>query len=185
MDPEQSRTAAQPVGFQAALKAGQDRILQVRAGNGVGNKLPVIAVENFLVEIYPEHWFDVGLIILDEPEENIFLETFTQMTPIPSPVAIALAANTPRDYKFIDTGYSVTVGEVMGANLQVAHSEWHQLYTGTRRSEFIYLAAKTLATLYKSRLEQQERDRETQRPVVVNQQPEAGTGAVSPAEEAK
>lgn len=156
MDPEQNQTAAQPVGFPAALQACQDRILQVRAGNGIGNKLPVIAVENFLVEIYPEHWFDVGLIILDEPEQNIFLETFTQMTPIPSPVAVAMAAQTPSDYKYLDTGYSVTIGEVMGANLNVAATEWHQLYTGTRRSEFIYLAAKTLATLYKSAMEQQE-----------------------------
>ena len=43
----------------------------------------------------------------------------------------------------------------MGANLQVAHTEWHESYTGTKRSEFIYLAAKTLATLYKGALAQQ------------------------------
>lgn len=157
MDPQQITTAAQPVGFPAALKACQDRILQVRGSNGVGNKLPVIALENFLVEIYPEHWFDVGLMVLEEPDENIFLETFTQMTPIPASVAISLASETPTDYPYIDTGYSVTVGQVMGTNLQVQHTEWHEHYTGTKRSEFVYLAAKTLATLYKNVMEQREK----------------------------
>ena len=155
MDPSQSQTAVQPVGFPAVLKACQDRILQVRATNGVGNKLPVIALENCLVEIYPEHWFDVGLMVLDEPETNIFLETFTQMTPVPSSVAVSLLSETPKDYPHANTGFSVPVGAVMGANLQVAHTEWHESYTGTKRSEFIYLAAKTLATLYKGALAQQ------------------------------
>lgn len=180
---QESQTAAQPVGFPAALKACQERILHVRSSNGIGNKLPVIAVENFLLEVFPGHWHELGLLILDEPEQNIFLETFTQSTPIPAPVAVSLAANTPEDYKFKETGFSVTVGEVMGANLNVSHTEWHQLYTGTRRSEFIYLAAKTLATLYKTQLEQQEKDqlRLAAQQQAVTSQP----GAVSPAEEAK
>lgn len=176
MNPAASTTAAQPVGFQAALKACQDRILQVRSSNGVGNKLPVIAVENFLVEVYPEHWFDVGMIVLEEPEENVYLETFTQMTPVPSSVAVTLASETPKEYAYADTGYSVTVGQVMATNLQVPHTEWHESYTGTKRSEFIYLAAKTLATLYKRVLAQKEAEgKEGEEKVVVVDQP--GTSA--------
>lgn len=172
MDPEASKTAAQPVGFQAALAACQDRVLQVRGSNGIGNKLPVIALENFLVEVFPDHWFDVGLIVLDEPEQNIFLQTFTQFTPVPSSVAVSLGSETPKDYPYAGTGYSVTVGQVMGTNLQVSNTEWHEKYTGTKRSEFIYLAAKTLATLYKNVIEQQEKTvAEEAKPVVVDQQP--------------
>lgn len=121
--------------------------------------MPVIALENFLVEIYPEHWFDVGMMVLDEPEEEIYLETFTQMTPIPASVAVALASETPEDYVHAGTGFSVTVGQLMATNLQVAHTEWHERYTGTRRSEFIYLAAKTLATRYKEVMGEKERER--------------------------
>lgn len=156
MDSSKCQTAAQPVGFPAALLACQQRVLQVRSGNGVGDKLPVIALENVLVEIYPEQWFDVGLLILDEPEEKIFLQTFTQMTPIPSSVAVSLRSDTPKDYACADTGFSVTVGQVMGANLQVSNNEWHEHYTGTKRSEMIYMAAKTLARRYKDVLEARE-----------------------------
>lgn len=169
MDPEQSKTAAQPVGFAAALKACQDRILQVRMGNNIGNKLPVIALENFIVEIFPEHWYDVGMIILDEPDQNIFLQTFTQMTPIPASVAISLASETPADYPLKDSGFCVTVGQVMATNLNVPHTEWHEAYTGTKRSEFIYLAAKTLATLYKNIIDVQDRSYGTKETPVVNQ----------------
>lgn len=156
MDPLQSNIAAQPVGFAAALKGCQERIQQVRMGNNVGNKLPVIALENCIVEIFPEHWFDVGLIVLDEPDQNIFLQTFTQMTPIPASVAVSLASDTPAEYPFRDSGYSVTVGQVMGANLNIAHTDWHS-HCGTKRSEFIYLAAKTLATLYKNIMDVQDK----------------------------
>lgn len=176
MDPKEANTAEQPVGFEAVKKACHDRISQVRNSNGVGNKMPVIALENFLVEIYPDKWFDLGLIVLDEPDQGIYLETFTQMTPIPLSVAVALQSETPVDYGHKETGYSVPVGQVMGQNLQVAHSEWHAEYTGTKRCDLIHLAAITLATLYKNVIEEQDRVREGREKdvVVVEQQPQGG-----------
>lgn len=47
--------AAQPVGFAAGLKGAEHRINSIRAENPrVDDHLPVVAVENFLVEIFPD-----------------------------------------------------------------------------------------------------------------------------------
>lgn len=57
--------AAQPVGFAAGLKGAEHRINSIRAENPrVDDHLPVVAVENFLVELFPDQWFDAGVIVL-------------------------------------------------------------------------------------------------------------------------
>ncbi len=43
--------AAQPVGFAAGVKAAEERIAAVRSSNNIPAEQPVLAVENFLVEI--------------------------------------------------------------------------------------------------------------------------------------
>ncbi|XP_050100832.1 protein PRRC1-like [Anopheles aquasalis] len=157
--------AAQPVGFAAGLKGAEHRINSIRAENPrVDDHLPVVAVENFLVEIFPDQWFDAGVILLFDYAKSILLKTVTQMTPIPQPVVAALQADTPEDYLLKDTGFACTVGSIMARNLNTPHTEWHRTYTSVSRPEMILGAAKTIATLYKqatldyyNQLEQQQK----------------------------
>uniref|UniRef100_A0A182SKP2 NTPase_I-T domain-containing protein n=1 Tax=Anopheles maculatus TaxID=74869 RepID=A0A182SKP2_9DIPT len=110
--------AAQPVGFAAGLKGAEHRINSIRAENPrVDDHLPVLAVENFVVELFPDQWFEAGAIVLFDYAKNILLKTVTQMTPIPLPVIAALQADTPEDYMLKDTGFATTVGSVMARNL--------------------------------------------------------------------
>uniref|UniRef100_A0A182MYX4 NTPase_I-T domain-containing protein n=1 Tax=Anopheles dirus TaxID=7168 RepID=A0A182MYX4_9DIPT len=110
--------AAQPVGFAAGLKGAEHRINSIRAENPrVDDHLPVVAVENFIVELFPDQWFEAGAIVLFDYAKNILLKTVTQMTPIPLPVIAALQADTTEDYMLKDTGYATTVGSVMARNL--------------------------------------------------------------------
>uniref|UniRef100_A0A2M4BQ44 Non-canonical purine NTP phosphatase/PRRC1 domain-containing protein n=1 Tax=Anopheles marajoara TaxID=58244 RepID=A0A2M4BQ44_9DIPT len=142
--------AAQPVGFAAGLKGAEHRINSIRAENPrVDDHLPVVAVENFLVEIFPDQWFDAGVILLFDYAKSILLKTVTQMTPIPQPVVAALQADTPDDYLLKDTGFACTVGSIMARNLNTPHTEWHRTYTSVSRPEMILSAAKVIATLYK------------------------------------
>uniref|UniRef100_A0AAG5DBY0 Non-canonical purine NTP phosphatase/PRRC1 domain-containing protein n=1 Tax=Anopheles atroparvus TaxID=41427 RepID=A0AAG5DBY0_ANOAO len=142
--------AAQPVGFTAGLKGAEHRINSIRAENPrVDDHLPVVAIENFVVELFPDQWFDAGVILLFDYAKNILLKTVTQMTPIPLPVITALQADTPADYLLKDTGFAVTVGSIMARNLNTPHTEWHRAYTSVARSEMVLAAAKTIATLYK------------------------------------
>lgn len=142
--------AAQPVGFAAGLKGAEHRINSIRAENPrVDDHLPVVAVENFLVELFPDQWFEAGVIVLFDYAKNILLKTVTQMTPIPLPIVTSIRADTPEDYELKDTGFAITIGSVMAKNLNTPHTEWHKMYTSVGRSEMILSAAKTVATLYK------------------------------------
>lgn len=78
------------------------------------------------------------------------LKIITQMTPIPTSIVAALKADTPDDYQFKESGFAMTVGQIMANNLQVYHSEWHAAYTSIKRSDMILSAAKSLAFLYKN-----------------------------------
>ncbi|XP_055542127.1 protein PRRC1-like [Wyeomyia smithii] len=142
--------AAQPVGFAAGLEGAEHRINCIRAANPrVDDHLPIVAVENFLVELFPDQWFDAGVIVLFDYAKNILLKSVTQMTPVPLPVIASIQADTLEDYQLRDTGFAVTVGSVMAKNLNTSHTEWHKTYTSVGRSDMILNAAKTIATLYK------------------------------------
>lgn len=41
------------------------------------------------------------------------------MTPIPISVITSIKEDTPAEYKFLETGFAVTVGSVMANNLKV------------------------------------------------------------------
>lgn len=48
------------------------------------------------------------------------------------------------------------LGQVIVRNMpHVDHADWHRTFTGVSRRDQIYLAAKSLAGLYKQRLNQQ------------------------------
>lgn len=99
-------------------------------------------------------WFDVGVLILNDPTRQINLHTFTQMTPVSAGIVSLAQEDTPADYPLRSSGFSVTIGSLMASNLQVDHSQWHQALTGVSRRDLIHLAAKTLAGLYKNALNQ-------------------------------
>lgn len=142
--------AAQPVGFAAGLKGAEHRINSIRAENPrVDDHLPVVAIENFLVELFPDQWFEASVIVLFDYAKSILLKAVTQMTPVPLPVVASIRADTPEDYQLKDTGFATTIGSVMAKNLNVVHTEWHKAYTSVGRSDMILGAAKTVATLYR------------------------------------
>lgn len=146
---EARTVATQPVGFEAGLKAAWLRIDSIRSLQPEG---PIVAIENFLVEITPEKWYDVGAIVLSDSGRGIVLETFTQSTPVPSAIVALAREDTPADYPLSSTGFAITVGHLMARNLHVHPSEWHQALTGVSRREMILLAARTLANIYKNSL---------------------------------
>lgn len=144
--------AAQPVGFEAALQSAELRINSLRSSGCVHPQQPIVSVENFIVELTPECWFDIGLLLLDDPGEDILLQTYTQVTPIPPNFVTQARDSTPDDYPYRNSGFATTVGQIASQNLQVHHTMWQETLTGVSRREMIVLAARTLAGLYKSRL---------------------------------
>ncbi|CAL7949739.1 unnamed protein product [Xylocopa violacea] len=147
---ESSAIAAQPVGFAAGVKGAEERINSARNIPTLSKDIPIIAVENFLLEVGEDKWYDLGVILLNDPKRNVNLQTFTQMTPVPSQIVTMAQEATPEDYPLKWSGLSVTVGSLMATNLQVPHNEWHHALTGVSRRDLILLAVQSLAGIYKN-----------------------------------
>ncbi|KAL4617676.1 protein PRRC1 [Arapaima gigas] len=149
----QSNIAPQPVGYAAGVKGAQERIDSLRRAGIIHEKQPVVSVENFIAELFPDKWFDIGCLILEDPGNDIHIETFTQTTPVPLEHVQQAQALTPLDYSLRWSGLQATVGEVLERSLpHVSRTDWHLTFTGVSRRQMIYSAAKALAGMYKQRL---------------------------------
>lgn len=142
-------TAEQPVGFEAGLRGAWLRIEALRA---LYPEAPVVAVENFLFEMAPDKWFDVGAVVLSDVARGVTLESFTQMTPVPAAIVVMAQEETPPEYLTSAKGFRIPIGSLMASNLHVHPSEWHQAMTGVSRREMILLAARSMVNIYKNSL---------------------------------
>uniref|UniRef100_A0A8C9AVS8 Protein PRRC1 n=1 Tax=Prolemur simus TaxID=1328070 RepID=A0A8C9AVS8_PROSS len=149
----QSNIAPQPVGYAAGLKGAQERIDSLRRTGVIHEKQTAVSVENFIAELLPDKWFDIGCLVVEDPVHGIHLETFTQATPVPLEFVQQAQSLTPQDYNLRWSGLSVTVGEVLEKSLlNVSRTDWHVAFTGMSRRQMIYSAAKAMAGMYKQRL---------------------------------
>ncbi|XP_062905159.1 protein PRRC1 [Mobula hypostoma] len=149
----QSNIAPQPIGYAAGLKGAQERIDSLRRSGMMHEKQVTVSVENFIAELLPDRWFDIGCLILEDPAHGIRLENFTQATPVPSEFVQQAQNLTPADYNLRWSGLMVTIGEVLERNIpHVSRTDWHIMYTGVSRRQMIYSAAKALAGMYKQQL---------------------------------
>lgn len=124
MDAVSPKVAMQPIGYAAGLIGAEDQIAIVRSHPSVTANVPVITVENFILEVSQGQWYDLGVVVLNDPKNNINLQTYTQMTPVPSHIVESAKQATPKDYPLISTGVAVSVGSLIAENLQVRFSNF-------------------------------------------------------------
>uniref|UniRef100_A0A3B5LFT6 Non-canonical purine NTP phosphatase/PRRC1 domain-containing protein n=1 Tax=Xiphophorus couchianus TaxID=32473 RepID=A0A3B5LFT6_9TELE len=152
-EPSQSNIAPQPVGYAAGAKGAQERIDGLRRAGVIHEKQPVVALENFIAELFPEKWFDIGCLILEDPGHGICVEVFTQATPLTLEHIQQAHSLTPPDYSLRWSGLVVTVGEILERSLpNISRTDWHKSVTGLSQHHIIQCAAKVLAGLYKQQL---------------------------------
>ncbi|XP_011797484.1 PREDICTED: protein PRRC1 isoform X1 [Colobus angolensis palliatus] len=145
----QSNIAPQPVGYAAGLKGAQERIDSLRRTGVIHEKQTAVSVENFIAELLPDKWFDIGCLVVEDPVHGIHLETFTQATPVPLEFVQQAQSLTPQDYNLRWSGLLVTVGEVLEKSLlNVSRTDWHMAFTGMSRRQMIYSAARAIADDY-------------------------------------
>ncbi|XP_068608876.1 protein PRRC1 [Brachionichthys hirsutus] len=156
-EPGQSNIAPQPVGYAAGVKGAQERANGLRRVGAIQDNQAVVAVENFIAELYPDKWFDIGCLLLEDPGHGVRIEVFTQATPLDLDLVQQAQALTPPDYSLRWSGLLVTVGEVLERSTpNVNRADWHQGMTGMARPRMIHSAAKALAGIYKRRLPPQD-----------------------------
>ncbi|XP_072228700.1 protein PRRC1 [Leuresthes tenuis] len=152
-EPGQSNIAPQPLGYAAGVKGAQERIDSLRRAGVIHEKQPVVSLENFIAELFPDKWFDIGCLILEDPGHSIHIEVFTQATPLALAHIQQAQSLTPPDYSLRWSGLVVTVGEVLERNLpNINRTDWHQAVTGMTQHQMIQSAAKALAGMYKQQL---------------------------------
>uniref|UniRef100_A0A3Q0RPN2 Proline-rich coiled-coil 1 n=1 Tax=Amphilophus citrinellus TaxID=61819 RepID=A0A3Q0RPN2_AMPCI len=152
-EPGHSNIAPQPVGYAAGVKGAQERIDSLRRAGVIHEKQPVVSLENFIAELFPDKWFDIGCLILEDPSHNIRIELFTQATPLALEHIQQAQSLTPSDYSLRWSGLIVTVGEILERTLpNINRTDWHQAMTGMTQRQMIQSAAKALAGLYKQQL---------------------------------
>ncbi|XP_054613667.1 protein PRRC1 [Dunckerocampus dactyliophorus] len=148
-----SNIAPQPVGYAAGLKGAQERIDSLRRSGVIHEKQPVVSLESFIAELFPDKWFDIGCVILEDPGYNIKVEVFTQAIPLALEHVQQAQSLTPPDYSLRWSGLTVTVGEILERNLpNINRTEWHLAMTGMTQRQMIQSAARALAGIYKQRL---------------------------------
>ncbi|KAL0965097.1 hypothetical protein UPYG_G00276770 [Umbra pygmaea] len=137
----------------AFQEGAQERIDSLRRAGIIHEKQPVVSVENFITELFPDKWFDIGCLILEDPGAGIHIETFTQATPLALEYVQQAQSLTPTDYSLRWSGLQVTVGEVLERSApNVSRENWHQAFTGMSRRQMIHSAAKALAGMYQRQL---------------------------------
>ncbi|PVD20022.1 hypothetical protein C0Q70_20516 [Pomacea canaliculata] len=149
----QSTTAAQPLGFAAGLKGAEDRIKSLRESRAISDDVTAVSIEGFIVEMFPDRWFEMSCLVLKDPVNQIELETCSQPTPIPIQYILAAQDRTPADYPLRWAGLAVTIGQIIEEDQpHIGRADWQKVLSGVPRRDSLYLAAATLAYMYKQRL---------------------------------
>ncbi|KAH9520148.1 Protein PRRC1-A [Bulinus truncatus] len=149
----QATTAAQPVGFTAGSKGAEERIANLIRNGNVPDGQTVIAVEGFIVELLPDRWFELSCLVLKDLSHGIDLQTFSQPTPIPTEYVLTAQDKTSTDYPLRWAGLLVTIGEVIeAAQPHIGRADWQMVLSGVSRSQSLFLAAQSLAYMYKQLL---------------------------------
>lgn len=98
-------------------------------------------------------YFDLGYVLLSDPLNSIELHLFTQAIPVPIEYVYQARDRTPVDYPLKWSGYMVTVGEILHSqNPFINPEDWHETMSGTSRRDIIYATCRSLAYMYKQRL---------------------------------
>ncbi|KAI4816491.1 hypothetical protein KUCAC02_008817 [Chaenocephalus aceratus] len=159
-EPGSPTSPRSPWGTQPELRSVQlglstllERIDSLRRAGVIHEKQPVVSLENFIAELFPDRWFDIGCLILEDPGHSIRIEVFTQTTPLALDHIQQAQSLTPPDYSLRWSGLIATVGEVLERSLpNINRTDWHQAMTGMTQRQMIHSAAKALAGIYKRQL---------------------------------
>lgn len=146
-------TAAQPVGFTAGLKGAEDRINSLQRSGEVAEDSPIVSIEGFIVELFPDKWYEMSCLLLRDPVHQISLQTCSQPTFIPARYVMAAQDATPADYPLRWSGLSATIGQVIEKEQpHIGRADWQKVMSGVSRQDSLYMAAISLAHMYKQHL---------------------------------
>lgn len=145
------QVAGQPIGFEAGRDGAWGRIRHLRKQyfSHPLNSRVAVSIENFITEISPGGYFDIGCVALDDPENQIKLETFSQGVSVPTEFIEKAKSATSKTYHLRSSGYEVTAGQIIAKeNLHIPAADFHRRFCGVSRRELLITACHVLAGEY-------------------------------------
>eukprot|EP00039_Didymoeca_costata_P020208 m.340460 g.340460 ORF g.340460 m.340460 type:complete len:353 (+) comp19320_c0_seq1:185-1243(+) len=144
-----SHIAAQPIGFDAGRAGAMQRADLIEAGS---NEI-IISIENFITEVGPSCWFDMGHVFLRDDVNNIELHSLSQAVRVQTDFVDRAKKATPEDYEHIETGFSVTCGEIIASQKpHLEASDWHNAACGLSRQQLLHVAVRVILGEYRREL---------------------------------
>ncbi|KAI6657971.1 Nocturnin [Oopsacas minuta] len=149
------QVAAQPIGFEAGREGAWGRIRHLRNQyfSHPRSSRIAVSIENFITEISPGAYFDVGCVAIDDPHNRIKLDTFSQCISVPKEFMEKAKSDTSKSYHLRDTGYEITAGEVIQKeNPHIPAADFHRRFCGISREQLLTTACQVLASEYAKEL---------------------------------
>ena len=145
------QVAPQPIGFDAGREGAWGRIRYLRKqffSHPLSSRVAV-SIENFITEVTPGSYFDFGCIALEDPHNQIKLETYSQCISVPNRFVEQAKAATSDSYHLRSTGYEVTAGKFIEKEMpHMPSADFHKRFSGTSREEILATACQVLAGEY-------------------------------------
>ena len=145
------QVAAQPIGLEAGRDGAWGRIRHLRRQffSHPMNSRVAVSIENCITEISPGAYFDIGCVALDDPHNQIKLETFSQCISVPKEIIEQAKSATSRTYHLRNSGYEVTAGQIIEKeNPHIPAADFHRRFCGISRRELLTTACQVLAGEY-------------------------------------
>ena len=145
------QVAAQPMGYEAGKEGAWGRIRYLRKqlfSHPLGSRVAV-SIENFIAESTPGVYFDIGCVALDDPVNQISIETYSQAVSVPGQYVEQARKETTESYHLKSTGYQVTAGQMMEReHPHITATDFHRSFCGISRQALLSTACQVLAGEY-------------------------------------
>lgn len=153
-----SQFAAQIVGFPCAMQSAKQKL---DACLQMSNNADCIAFafQDFVVELSPDSWFEMAIVMIKDRINNIELSIFTEGTSVSSAEIAEAQQTTPADYPFRWSGFAYKLRSHYSNLSSTLVSNQTNPYASTGdgieshiSSTRMSHALKTLALMYRARL---------------------------------
>ena len=88
----------------------------------------IVSIENFIAELVPDMYFNLGSVLLSASMNSSELHLLTQAIPVPIEYVYPARDRTPTDYPLKWSGYLLTLGQILHSQFPMVNPEdWHEM----------------------------------------------------------
>jgi len=137
----------QVIGYAAAVEACIEKCSRLRKSGLVLGKMPIVAMQALLVELFPDGWHWAACILMAQSDNRHFY-AFTQPIHVPPTAIQLLKERTPSSHPF--ASFACPLETVLSELFSLEANNWQLHISGISKSDLLGSAAIVLANQYKN-----------------------------------